>query len=776
MLPFDILSILAVACLRTGIAVCVALRAWQDRPARLYVVLAALMLFNDALILLRLGMRPEDSYALEISSMLWLCGMATTSFLLYSSLFVPQWWVGRRPIRLIAAPYLVCSALLALDLLVGRGWAVALVPDANGMYDAEPVTRLGQVLVLAFALRWFVELGVLGTAFWRQREDRVIIGALILAAVAGFAVWLALSVSGQFAHPLIALLPSLPQHLILAYLAVRTRLFEPTRVALDLALHAMSEAVAVLDRQGKVVYANPSAQHLGLLTERSFAANLLAAGLPPQDVAGLVEGTGRSRQMILLRQRRLHVGLTPVQGGRGRTRGTLFLGRDVTELEQRNAELSHLAGHDALTGLPNRRSLGEALERTVLRARQGQPGVLMFIDLDQFKLVNDTLGHAAGDELLVEIAGLLRGELRGDHLIARLGGDEFAVLLEGRDLDGGQVVAQQLLGAISRYEFTRQGRSFRVGFSLGLTVVDGQRGAQDLLAQADVAMYHAKARGGRRVVIFEPEQHDVLQVEETRNWSVRLQEALRADGLELHYQPVVNLADRQVEHHEALLRLRDEDGGLVLPGQFLPAAERYGLLPDLDRWVIARGIQTLAEHPGLRLHLNLSGTSLGDEELPTFIEAELTRAGVEPTRLGFEITETEAIRDLERARGWAERVGALGCPLALDDFGVGFTSFAYLRALPVDAVKIDGSFVRDLEHDEVSREIVGAITRLARAMGKRVVAEWVENEGVAEWARRLGVHLGQGYGLGRPGPGLPCAPDEDASTRKNSEVAQTTGA
>jgi diguanylate cyclase (GGDEF)-like protein len=414
--------------------------------------------------------------------------------------------------------------------------------------------------------------------------------------------------------------------------------------------------------------------------------------------------------------------------------------------------LSYLALHDPLTGLPNRRSLSEALERGVAHARRGTESVLFFLDLDNFKLVNDTLGHAAGDQLLTTIGELLADKLRDGDLLVRLGGDEFAILLEDTKLEQALPVAERIRAMIEMFRFVRDGRSFELGLSIGVVPVDGNYSAQVVLTHADIAMYTAKERGRNQVALYQPADEAFAQLSAAHQWVPRIKDALASDRFVLHFQPVVRLSDGHTTHHEVLLRMLDGEGQLIYPNTFLPAAERFGLMPALDHWMIGQTIATLQAHPHDHFFVNLSGRSLGNDTLLPFIETTLRHSGVAPSRLGFEITETTVSQDAARIESWIREVKALGCRFALGDFGTGGTSFATLRNLRVDQIKIDGSFIRSLDSDPRSHDIVRAMHMLAQSFGKETVAEFVETDAIRGIVQEMGLTYGQGFALGKPGP------------------------
>ncbi len=767
------LCIVTILITTTALATFVATRAWNYRPARLFLLVFA------TLIAVSLGtifqVQAPGGLLVQLGVLLTLPGLAAMSWsllLLLSALFVPQWWEGTRLIRWISAPYILATVLIAGDLLGRFGLFIS-----SAATRTPTPTPLGWILVGAFSAGWLVHLGLLGTVFARRPETRRIIAGLLATLIIDLVIgeWAVLVPFGLDAPQLRSALSLAETLTLLAPLAYAVIRLEPTRTALDTALQALTEAVAVLDREGTIVYANPSAGAFGLQPNQTFATALRDAQVPEDEVALLV--TQQAHPPVLPITETLHVGdpvrlvqvtLTPVTDNGGQARGTLVLGRDITELERRNTlleeertqldaavnQLSYLAQHDPLTGLPNRRSLSEALERGVAHARRGTESVLFFIDLDNFKLVNDTLGHAAGDQLLTTIGQLLAEKLRDGDLLARLGGDEFAILLEDTKLDQALPVAERIRAQIEMFRFVRDGRSFELGLSIGVVPVDGSVSAQVVLTHADIAMYTAKERGRNQVALYQPNDDGFAQLTAAHQWVPRIKDALASDRFVLHFQPVVRLSDGHTTHHEVLLRMIEPDGQLVYPNAFLPAAERFGLMPALDHWMIGQTIRTLQTHPHDQFFVNVSGRSLGNEALLPFIETSLRQCDVAPGRLGFEITETTVSQDAIRFESWIRQVTALGCRFALGDFGTGGTSFATLRNLRVDQIKIDGSFIRSLDSDPRSRDIVRAMHLLAQSFGKETVAEFVETDAIRGIVQEMGLTYGQGFTLGKPGPAV----------------------
>jgi len=445
---------------------------------------------------------------------------------------------------------------------------------------------------------------------------------------------------------------------------------------------------------------------------------------------------------------------------------------DITDRRRYESELQHMADHDPLTGLLNRRAYERRLEEHLTRGeRYGHAGAVMVLDLDDFKEVNDTLGHSAGDELIVRVAGALATRLRESDTLARLGGDEFAILTPTGDRAEAESLANSLLGVVRRERAARGpgGRERPITASIGVAPLEGAEslGAEEALINADLAMYDAKEAGRNRSETYGGTSRGQAHIEARLEWAERIRAALDEDRLVLHAQPVVETATGRTTQHELLVRMVDAHGDLIPPGSFLPIAERFGLIREIDRWVVTRAIRMLGEHreEGRRptVEINLSAHSLGDSQLAAHIGRELRAEGVAATQLIFEVTETTAIGNIAAARTFAERLGELGCRFALDDFGAGFGSFYYLKHLPFDFIKIDGEFVRNCTSDPTDRLVIGAVVELARGMGKRTIAEFVGDEETLTTLGELGVDYAQGFHLGPPAPlenwlGLPSRP------------------
>jgi diguanylate cyclase (GGDEF)-like protein len=441
--------------------------------------------------------------------------------------------------------------------------------------------------------------------------------------------------------------------------------------------------------------------------------------------------------------------------------GRVWSFRDVTKQRLAEQELQQLADHDALTGLLNRRRFEEELERGVAYAKRYGGGLAaLVLDIDNFKFVNDTAGHKAGDELIQSLAGLLRARLRETDILARLGGDEFAILLPQSTAEGAASFAQSILEVARSHVVLINGQRVSITVSIGVALLDqtgdgdAVRGGQQLMADADLAMYEAKMAGRDRVSVFTAARARDARLRARYSWVDRIRHALEHDEFVLHAQPILDLTAGQVSQHELLLRMRDDDGTLIPPAAFLPSAERYDLVQAIDRWVARTAIGIVAEHRRtgreLCLEVNLSGKSIGDPELTRLIKHELATTGIDPRSLIFEVTETAAIANMSAARDFADTLAKLGCRFALDDFGTGFGSFYSLKYLPVTFLKIDGEFIEGLAGSETDQLMVQAIVKLAQGLGKSTIAEYVEDAETQRLLRSYGVDYAQGFHVGHP--------------------------
>lgn len=435
----------------------------------------------------------------------------------------------------------------------------------------------------------------------------------------------------------------------------------------------------------------------------------------------------------------------------------LMTSEDIDDTYTLAEKLTFNSTHDELTGLANRKTLEARLSRVIESAHSEH--TLAIIDIDQFKIINDTCGHAAGDELLKQTARILTQVVRKRDTIARIGGDEFGVLFEDCPLAQATATAEAIREALTSFQFEWQSSAHRISASVGLVSID-QRcdGVASALSMADMACYAAKDAGRSRTHVYHPENVCVLAKQGEMRWATRINNALRENRFELSLQsiaPITNF-EQAGDHYEILIRMRDEDGKLVLPGEFLQAAERYNLATNIDRWVIKHTLEWLSSNARIfeRLHssgINLSGQSFGDTDILRFITEQLDHyAPGLADKICFEVTETAAVSDIVQAKRFISALKDRGCSFALDDFGSGFSSFTYLKNLPVDFLKIDGSFVREVARDSVDLAMVRSINEIGHVMGKRTIAEFVEDEAILGILGQIGVDYAQGYAIGRP--------------------------
>ena len=432
--------------------------------------------------------------------------------------------------------------------------------------------------------------------------------------------------------------------------------------------------------------------------------------------------------------------------------GVVLIFTDITQRKRLEEDLLYLANHDPLTGLHNRRFFLEVLQSAVGRAARGAHSFLLYLDLDNFKVVNNSLDHQAGDRLLVEVARTLREQLRPGDELARLGGDEFTVLLNGADEAAATKFARSLVQIFDESRFKEGGRTFCCTASIGLSRIDGAVTAEDALSRSDSACYYVKSHGRNGHEVFRPDNQAIAQLSTEAGWSIRIKDALRDHRMEMWLQPILPLRADGRAYFEALVRLRDPDGKIIMPGQFLSAAENFGNMQQIDQFALYESMNLLAAHPTLSLSINLSARTLNNAHLPVIVERLLSASSIAPERVLFEITETAMIQNLVQARQLITAIKQLGCRFALDDFGAGASSMLYLRDLPVDVLKIDGSFIRSVDVDLVNRALVKSINEIAHILGKQTVAEYVVNGAVLQVLKTIGVDYVQGWHVCEPAP------------------------
>ena len=449
---------------------------------------------------------------------------------------------------------------------------------------------------------------------------------------------------------------------------------------------------------------------------------------------------------------------SPIQDGQGLVIGGVLVFHDVSESRELNRKLNYHASHDALTGLVNRREFEMRLERALASAKARESAyALCFIDLDQFKIVNDTCGHAAGDALLAQVGQLLKSKIRWRDTLSRLGADEFAVLLEACSLDEAMRIAETLREAVSTNRFQWEDRNFRLGASVGVVPLTGlNNDPASVLSAADSAAQAAKEQGRNRVHCFEENDLDLMRRRREMQWAARITTALEEGRFELYRQAILPLQDEESGlHYEILLRMRDEQGTVVTPDNFIAAAERYAITPSIERWVVENTFRWLVSEADERdklsmCSINLSGQSLTDDKFLPFVIELFHRTGIDPHRICFEITETAAIASYSQATRFIQALRELGCRFALDDFGTGLSSFGYLKHFPIDFLKIDGSFVKEILRDPIDREMVRTINEIGHLTNKKTIAEFAENEEIIAVLKSLGVDYAQGYGVAHP--------------------------
>jgi diguanylate cyclase (GGDEF)-like protein/PAS domain S-box-containing protein len=554
----------------------------------------------------------------------------------------------------------------------------------------------------------------------------------------------------------------------------------------DAVLHSIADGIVATNSQGRIRLVNAPATSITGFTEEE------AVGLPYDEVLQLYDSATGLRSEVLpqggfttddrplylencyLRSKHgaeveIQGTVAPIHTDDQHTEGIVFAFRDVTEIKRMSDTIVYQASHDSLTGLLNRDELFSRISDIITEnADESESYSFIYVDLDQFKIINDVCGHEAGDELLRQVAGTLSGTVADSALVSRLGGDEFGVVLPDTDLEAAQEVADSLLQHLRR-KFVWHKHVFNITASIGVVPMSSA-GDQSLnvLAAADDACYLAKEEGGNATKVYQRGDRSFRRRRGEMQWISRLNAALEEDRFELYHQLIGSIDDGGDTKIEILLRLRESDDTIVSPGVFIPAAERYNLMPHIDRWVLnavvayAQRQRELSGSSDLYC-VNISGASLVDDSFLEYVVDLLRRSSIDPASLCLEITETSAIENLSRAVGFMHRLRQLGTTFALDDFGNGFSSFSYLKQLPADYLKIDGSFVRNCDSDPIDRGLVQSVNNIGHVMGMATIAEFVENERVLETLKRLGVDYAQGYAVGHPGP-LP--PLTIASTKR----------
>jgi diguanylate cyclase (GGDEF)-like protein/PAS domain S-box-containing protein len=656
-------------------------------------------------------------------------------------------------------PEWVFGALLALGTLI----------TGLGMYLTQPVqgdTAMFYVWVVLFAAYFFtrvaalIQLGIIGISY-----------GVVLAidgGMGGPARWLITMGTLVLVGVLVVALKEIAIRRIEERRRSERKLEESVSL-MEATLQSTADGMLVVDRAGAIVSFNRTFQEMWRIPDDvvksedddqalGFALEQLTE--PDQVLAKVRELYRRpeaeSYDVLTFKDGRVFERYSrPQRGSDGQVFGRVWSFRDVTEREKARLKLQDLADHDPLTGLLNRRRFEEELSRHISRAsRYGNGGAVLVVDLDDLKDVNDSHGHRTGDALIRSVADLLRDRLRHSDVLARLGGDEFAVLLPRVEPEEARLTAENLLDAVRRHRATFRGKRVRVTTSIGVAPIlepDAQT-AEDVLGQADGAMYRAKEAGRDGLAVHSPEEPRVRR----ESWPERIRTALEDNRLILYVQPILDLRTNEISQYELLVRMIGEDGEVLPPGAFLGSAERVGLIQQIDAWVARSAIRLIDQHRRagreLRLEVNLSGRTMGDPGLLEAIAGELEAALIDPANVIFEVTETAAIASMDDAREFASALTELGCRFALDDFGAGFSSFYYLKYLPLDFLKIDGDFITNLAGSPTDQAVVKAIVELSRSLGKQTIAEFVGDAPTLELLREYGVDYGQGYHIGRPQP------------------------
>ncbi len=565
----------------------------------------------------------------------------------------------------------------------------------------------------------------------------------------------------------------------------RLKLWEALQKERELALvtlQSIGDGVITTDVDGRIVYINPTAEQLTGWNSRDAESHPIETVLTLLDEFGASSIATSVQKALSEEQAAIDLGqaallslsgekhivehnIAPLRDKTKKVIGGVLVVHNVTDRHKLMKQLSYQATHDSLTQLINRIGFELRLDKTLKSAalNSGVQHVVCYMDLDQFKIVNDTCGHSAGDELLRQVAALLKVQVRKGDTLARLGGDEFGLLLESCAVDNAVEITQKILKQVESFRFVWEDKTFSVGISIGVAPIDGTPGCSvaKVLSTVDQACYIAKSKGRNQLHIYQPGDDESSRWHNEMQWVPHIHRALDEGHFILFAQPIASIGSREekCEHYEILLRMKDNRGNMIAPGSFLPAAERYGLMPTLDRWVVGKAIDMLAEawkkdssFGVSTFGVNISGAVLSDNALLRHVKHTLDAHGLPPSLLCFEITETVAIANFSHANRFVNELKEMGCRFALDDFGSGFASFSYLKTLPVDYLKIDGSFVRHLTENPVDQTMVEVINQLGHVMGLETIAEFVETEEVLDALQRLGVDYAQGYFIGKPVP------------------------
>lgn len=546
----------------------------------------------------------------------------------------------------------------------------------------------------------------------------------------------------------------------------------------EVTLDSIGEAVITTDTKQNITYMNPVACQLtGWVADD-------ALNLPLEQVVVIVSETNHSEvnstvfdclnkkrlieynePMLLLGtngdEYSIETSASPLKNHDNEVIGAVLVFINTTHIRNLSREMEFQAAHDSLTELLNRREFERQLAQAIRRSHENNlQHALCYMDLDQFKIVNDTCGHIAGDQLLRELSKLMPHSIRSSDCLARLGGDEFGVIIFDCSIDDAKKIADSLRTAIKNFTFTWDKKIFDIGVSIGLVPITKDNGSlQDIMRRADASCYIAKDLGRNRIHIYTEDDIEITKRSGEMQWLTRIQDALKKDSFRLAIQKVVSIKNDDLPHYEVLLRMDGKNGITIPPLAFLPAAERYDMMPIIDRWVITTAFKNISHERSndtKRIYnINLSGQTLRDNSIVKFIRNQFKIYDIPPDMICFEITETAVISNLGVAIDLVNKIKAMGCMFALDDFGSGLSSFSYLKKLPVDFIKIDGEFIHNIANDSMDRAIVSAINSIGHEMGLKTVAEYVENNDILELLDELNVDYAQGYVIEKPKPWLP---------------------
>ena len=558
--------------------------------------------------------------------------------------------------------------------------------------------------------------------------------------------------------------------------SLQSKLYMEKELA-EITLHSIGDAIITTDVNGKITQINPVAEELtGYSHRQSIGENFYTVfnvekepdnSNQKNELERVIKDlevvmTADSPKTLInknLNEYAVEYTLAPIVTEDRHTTGAVVIFRDVTEVRALSSQLKYYASHDSLTGLINRRQFEQHLENVLIsmRTHTEQKHVVCFMDLDQFKIINDTAGHEAGDEFLKQLSFLLQSLLRRSDILARIGGDEFGIFLEDCNVDNALNIADKIRKEIKSFRFMWANNSFEVGASIGLATLDHTTASlAEIMRNADTACYISKQEGRNRIHLFDPNDEDIQKRQGELQWVQHIKDALVKDDFVLHCQTIMNIGNSDKKHCEILLRLQNIDGNIVPPMSFIPAAERYEIMPDIDKWVITNTVKFLAENKKYvhnhMFTINLSGQSLGNKGFDEFVIEIFKKNKITPKTICFEITETAAISNLSQAIEFMKSLKAIGCYFALDDFGSGLSSFNYLKNMPVDFIKIDGHFIQDICNDKTDLAFVEAINRIGHIMGIQTIAEFVENKETLEQLSKIGVNFAQGYYIDKPKP------------------------